>query len=77
MLDQGMLGALGKPTLDTKDVALGLGDHLGELPGSRRAKASVAVRQLVTSAWQIDAHADLGDKQRSQRSQRVLAAVTT
>ena len=64
MLEQGMLGALWKPTLDAKDVALGLGDHLGELSDDRRTKASSAVRQLVTSAWQIDAYADLGDKQR-------------
>jgi hypothetical protein len=74
MLDQGMLGALWKPTLDAKDVALGLGDHLAELPDDRRVKAAQAVRSLVTSAWQIDAYADLGDKQRVIGAHKVFAA---
>jgi hypothetical protein len=64
LIDQGQLGQVWQPTLDTKDVALGLGDHLNELSEDRRLKASVAVRRLLTSAWQLDAYADLGDRQK-------------
>jgi hypothetical protein len=74
LVDQGLLTQLWQPALNTKDVALGLDDHSNELPDDRRSKALIAVRRIVTSAWEIDAFADLGDKQKVLAAHNTFAA---
>jgi hypothetical protein len=65
LLDEGNLGALWYPAIRAKDVALELEQsHANEIPESRRAEMTSAVRRLTMAAWQIDAAGDLGNKER-------------
>jgi hypothetical protein len=62
LLQQGAFAQLYIPALATKDTALALEAHAGELPEGRRSAAVAAVRRIVLAAWLIDLYGDLGDR---------------
>jgi hypothetical protein len=75
-LNEGQMLAIWEPALNAKDVALGLDDHKGELPESRRPRVSAAVGQIVRKAWEMDIISELGDKQKVMTAhQQFVAAV--
>jgi len=73
LLDQGMLTAVWKPAIDTKDVALALGDRSADLPDDKRVALDDAVHRLMLAAWQLDSFGDLGDKQKLLRAYNSFA----
>src|SRR5262249_28253335 len=62
LIGRGDLGAVWVPAIHSKDVALALEQHQSDVDPSRRQDATQAIKQLVLSAWQMDAAGDLGDK---------------
>jgi hypothetical protein len=74
MVKEGNLGQVWLPAMGTKTVALALESHASTLPEPQRAAATVAVKRVVTSAWDLDAYGDLGDKQRMTEAYTKLAA---
>jgi hypothetical protein len=76
MVNDGNLGQVWLPAMGTKTVALALGSHADALPERERAAASLAVKRVVMSAWELDAYGDMGNKQRmSEAYERLAAAV--
>jgi len=73
LLDQGMLTAVWKPAIDTKDEALQLADHSRDLPDDKRVALDDAVHRLMLAAWQLDSFGDLGDKQKLMRAYNAFA----
>jgi len=73
-LDQGSLGDLWIPALESKEAALALEAHAAEWPADRRAAVSRAVRDLVIAAWRIDRFGDMGDKPQLVETYRMFAA---
>jgi hypothetical protein len=74
LLDQGMLTAVWKPAIDTKDEALALADHSADLSADKRVALDDAVHRLMLAAWQLDSFGDLGDKQKLMRAYNAFAA---
>jgi len=59
------LAAIWYPALRAKDLVLKLQqDHGHDIPDSRQAELTSLVQQVTLSAWQIDAAADLGNKEK-------------
>jgi hypothetical protein len=63
-IQDGQYGYVYIPAMLCKDIALAIEDHANELPDQRRAQATVAVRQLVLAAWELDYFGDLGNKEK-------------
>jgi hypothetical protein len=74
MVNDGNLGQVWLPAMGTKTVALALGSHTGALPERQRAAATLAVKRVVTSAWELDAYGDMGNKQRMSEAYTRLAS---
>jgi heavy metal-binding protein len=62
MVNEGSLGQVWLPAMGTKTVALALEAHMAALPERQRAAAILAVKRVVTAAWELDAYGDLGNK---------------
>ncbi|MQA31337.1 MAG: hypothetical protein GEU82_16130 [Luteitalea sp.] len=76
MVNEGNLGQVWLPAMGTKTVALALGSHVNTLPERQRAAATLAVKRVVTSAWELDAYGDMGNKQKmSEAFTRLSSAV--
>ena len=76
-LDQGSLGDLWIPALESKEAALALDARAAELPADRRAAAARAVRQIVIAAWRIDRFGDMGDKPQLIETYKMFSAAIT
>ena len=63
-IHEGQYGYVYIPTMLSKDIALAIDDHVGDLPEARRAQASSAVRRLVLASWELDLYGDLGNKEK-------------
>jgi hypothetical protein len=63
-IQEGQYGYVYIPTMLSKDIALAIDDHVGQLPEARRAQASSAIRRLVLASWELDLYGDLGNKQK-------------
>jgi hypothetical protein len=74
MVNDGNLGQVWLPAMGTKSVALALGSHTGTLPERQRAAATLAVKRVVTSAWELDAYGDMGNKQKMSEAYTRLAS---
>ena len=74
LMASGSLGQVWVPAMATKTVALVLESRLTELPDRPRAAATMAIRQIVTSAWQLDAYGDLGNKPKLDEAYDRLAS---
>jgi hypothetical protein len=62
LVNEGNLGQVWLPAMGTKTVALALEAHVASLPARQRAAATLAVKRVVTSAWELDAYGDMGNK---------------
>ena len=70
----GQFGYIYIPSLLSKDIALALDGHNGELPEQRQVQAATAIRRLVLSAWQLDFFGDLGNKEKITDTFNTFAA---
>jgi hypothetical protein len=61
-IDKGDFAEVWVPALGTKDVAIYLQDHLGELDATKRDVAQSAVARLERACWLLDAVGDLGNR---------------
>jgi hypothetical protein len=62
------------PSMGTKSVALALGSRTDTLPEQQRAVATIAVKRVVMSAWELDAYGDMGNKQKMSEAYTRLAS---
>jgi hypothetical protein len=70
----GQFGYIYIPSLLSKDIALALDGHSGELSDQRRTQAVAAIRRLVLTAWQLDFYGDLGNKEKMMDTYNTFAA---
>jgi len=63
LIDKGSFGEIYLPAFEAKELALAIDEHSGQLPPERRQDADAAIRQLVRSAWLLDAFGDIGNRQ--------------
>jgi hypothetical protein len=76
LVNEGNLSQVWLPATATKTVALVLETHANSLPERQRVAVSDSVKRVVTSAWELDAYGDLGDRKRiTEAYQRLAAAV--
>jgi hypothetical protein len=76
LVNEGNLSQVWLPATATKTVALVLETHANSLPERQRVAVSDSVKRVVTSAWELDAYGDLGDRRRiTEAYQRLAAAV--
>ena len=62
-IDQGSFASVYVPAFQAKDLALALDQHTKDLSSDRRKLADPAIKQLVRSAWLLDAFGDLGNRE--------------
>ena len=62
LMKEGNIGEVWLPAMGTKTVALVLEGHSSTLPAARRARATLAARQIVAGAWELDGYGDLGNR---------------
>ena len=62
LVRKGAFGEVWVPAFQAKDLALALDVRTRTLPQASRAKATLAVEQLVRAAWMIDAAGDTGNR---------------
>ena len=73
-IQDGQYGYVYIPTMLSKDIALAIDDHVGELPEPRRAQAATGIRRLVLASWELDLYGDLGNKEKITDAYRSFAA---
>ena len=73
LVKKGAFGEVWLPAFQAKDLALALDVRTGTLPRPGRAKATVAVEQLVRAAWMLDASGDTGNRADVERAYAALA----
>jgi hypothetical protein len=69
----GAFGQVWVPAMATKTVALVLEAHTSELPNGPRERVATALKQVVTSAWELDTYGDLGEKAKIDQAYARLA----
>jgi len=78
LVENGDLGAVWVPAMGTKTVALALEPFANELAEPARQQAAMAIKRIVTAAWDLDAFGDLGNKPKLDAANKRLAeAVST
>lgn len=77
LIQQGAFAAVYVPALQAKDLAIALDEFTKDLPTERRRIAAPAIKQLVRSAWSLDAFGDLGDRQQITNVYQTFAAAVT
>jgi hypothetical protein len=61
----------------TKTAALALESHASALPDAPRVKAMRAIKDIVTSAWELDTYGDLGNRDKLEAAfGRLITGVT-
>jgi hypothetical protein len=76
LVNEGNLSQVWLPATATKTVALVLETHANALPERQRVAVSDSVKRVVTSAWELDAYGDLGDRKKiTEAYQRLATAV--
>src|SRR5262249_54994569 len=76
LVNEGNLSQVWLPATATKTVALVLEAHANSLPERQRVAVSDSVKRVVTSAWELDAYGDLGDRKKiTEAYQRLATAV--
>jgi len=77
LVNEGNLSQVWLPATATKTVALVLENHANSLPERQRVAVSDSVKRVVTSAWELDAYGDLGDRKKiTEAYQRLATAVS-
>ncbi len=78
LVERGSLSELWVPALQAKELALALEFHAREFPDKRRADVEVATREVVLSAFRLDAAGDRGEREEVVKASGALVqAVTT
>jgi hypothetical protein len=76
LVNEGNLSQVWLPATATKTVALVLEAHANTLSERQRIAVSDSVKRVVTSAWELDAYGDLGDRKKiTEAYQRLSTAV--
>jgi hypothetical protein len=76
LVNEGNLSQVWLPATATKTVALVLENHANSLPERQRVAVTDSVKRVVTSAWELDAYGDLGDRKKiTEAYQRLATAV--
>jgi hypothetical protein len=76
LVNEGNLSQVWLPATATKTVALVLESHANSLPERQRIAVTDSVKRVVTSAWELDAYGDLGDRKKiTEAYQRLATAV--
>ncbi len=76
LVNEGNLSQVWLPATGTKTVALVVESRSSSLPERQRVTIADAVKRIVTSAWELDAYGDLGNRQKiTDAYQRLAAAV--
>jgi hypothetical protein len=73
-IKEGNFGMVYIPSLQAKEVALALQDHISELPARQHVALTSGVRRLVLAAWRLDQYGDLGDRERIAQAHENFAA---
>jgi hypothetical protein len=77
LVQKGAFGEVWVPAFQAKDLALALDVRTRTLPRPRRAKATVAVEQLVRAAWMLDASGDTGNRTEVEQAYAAFARAAT
>ena len=76
LVREGNLAEVWLPAMGTKTVALVLEQHASVLSAQKRTIVTLAVKRVVSSAWEIDGYGDLGNKAKIVEAyERLSAAV--
>ena len=62
LVDKGAFTEIFLPALEAKALGLALEEQVERLPQQRRSRVTVAIRQLVRSAYLLDWYGDLGNR---------------
>jgi hypothetical protein len=62
------------PAMATKTVALVLERKAPSISEAARTKATVAIKEIVSGAWELDTHGDLGNKEKLDAAYGRLSA---
>jgi hypothetical protein len=62
LIDRGSFAEIYLPAFEAKELALAIDEHGAQMPPERRLDADAAIRQLVRSAWLLDAFGDIGSR---------------
>ena len=74
LVQRGAFGALWVPAFQAKDLTIALESRLGELSTARREAAEPAIKQLVRTAWLLDAFGDVGNRQQIVDAYSIFAS---
>jgi hypothetical protein len=73
-IKDGNFGMIYIPSIQAKEVALALQDHVSELPARQHVPLTSGVRRLVLAAWRLDHYGDLGDREKITQAHANFAA---
>ena len=74
LVQKGDFGAVWVPAFQARDLAIALEGRLDQLAPARRQAAEPAIRQIVRTAWLLDAFGDLGNRQQIADAYTIFAA---
>ena len=77
LIASGSLTEVWVPAMGTKTVALVLESQTTALPEARRAAATMAIKRIVTAAWQLDSSGELGNRQKVDEAYGRLASAVS
>jgi hypothetical protein len=77
MIAAGAYAQVWVPAMATKTVALVLERQTPAVTDAGRAKATVAIGEIVTGAWELDTYGDLGNKEKLDAAYGRLSAGVT
>jgi hypothetical protein len=64
LIKDGQFGFVYQPTMLSKDIAMALESHVGDLTSQQRTQAASAIRRVVLAAWELDLYGDLGNREK-------------
>jgi hypothetical protein len=73
LIQQGAYAQVYIPAMATKDAALALEAHTGDVSDNRRPALASAVKRVVVAAWLLDLYGDLGDREKLNEGYRAFA----
>jgi heavy metal-binding protein len=74
LVQKGDFGAVWVPAFQARDMAIALEGRLDQLTPAGRQTAEPAIRQIVRTAWLLDAFGDLGNRQQIADAYTIFAA---
>ena len=74
LVQKGDFAAIWVPAFQTRDLAIALEGKLEQLTAAQQETARPALREVVRTAWLLDAFGDLGNRQQITEAYDVFAA---